>query len=40
MLSKKIQLLIKRLNPRAQSWYDNRRFLQAGVSNQVIYYTR
>jgi hypothetical protein len=40
MFSDKLKLLFKKLNPSAKCWYDNKKFVQSGVSCQAFSYTR
>lgn len=40
MLSQKLVLLFKRLNPGARCWYDNNKLVQSGVCQHVVSYTR
>ncbi|HUL62940.1 MAG TPA: hypothetical protein VLT35_07735 [Methanocella sp.] len=40
MFGKKIQTIIKRMNPRAKSWCDQRLMLQSGSSGHVFCFSR
>jgi hypothetical protein len=40
MISNKLKLLFKRLNPEARTWYDSKKLVQSGVSSCAFTYTR